>query len=193
MAQIEVELDTGDLEQQLSDVEDALRHDLKIISEELDDLGDTIGDLITSNNEISGLLGKIVAILNQPVPTTTNFFTPSATPNMVFIEPEIPYGLGEPDEYEREEKWNEAALRAAIERGLTVKFSYIKPPGRYAAVWESERSERHVRPRKIETIGPEITGHSVLDAFDLDSDATRHFRLDRIDGYVVVQGESLDL
>lgn len=69
-----------------------------------------------------------------------------------------------------DEDYNEAALKLAVDHDLRAKFDYVK----------EDNTERTVR------LWPESVEDGLVVGFDHDRDDTRQFRLDRIQGNVVI-------
>jgi len=161
------------------DAIDGIKHgQLETFSLSRDDspVADAIKDLADAVRSLS--VPKIVNV--------TNSFTPEATPEMVVAEPK-PFGVGEPVGTEDKTDWNLAALEYAVHNSMAVRFTYRKPAvvGRRLA-WEPDTKNRFFRPSKVEYVGPEWDRYAVTTGFDIDDEMPKTFRLDRIEGYIVV-------
>lgn len=79
-------------------------------------------------------------------------------------------------------QWNLRVLQSAINDGTVVEFTYITPSPSYSAAGDT-RKRRIFKPFFIERIG--LDGNqSLVKGIDVDLEANRSFRVDRIEGYV---------
>lgn len=107
--------------------------------------------------------------------------------------PKPPLGVGDPPPDADKGEWNRAAIQHAIQTNQVITFNYRKVDSRWwldEPVYDTYGSpnprQRLVRPYRYEATGS-ADNTAVVRAYDLDdNEMSKTFRLDRIDGYVLV-------
>lgn len=163
---------------------------------ELSEHGESLPELIDAINNAAAAIRDQTSAFRELIDKAD-----AEVANSIPFEPEPrkPFGVGIPPADADRSEWNRAAIQYAIQSAKAVTFNYRKVETRW---WLDQpygigggnmtgARERLVRPYRYEATGS-ADNTAVVRAYDLeDSEMSKTFRLDRIDGFVIVKDDVL--